>query len=99
MDSGCTSRYLVPHLCKKHVYNDAHLSAGRRKVCRRNWKKTVEDRGNGKIILEIPIDICYTDTVPDLTGTDETLPAPWGSVSADKFVRKVSNWKTIPSIS
>ena len=53
----------------------------------------------GKIILEIRIDICYTDSVPEYVGTDETLPAPRGSVSADKFVRKVSNWKTIPSIS
>ena len=52
-----------------------------------------------KIILEIPIDICYTDSVPLYIGTDETLPALRGSVSADKFVRKVSNWKTIPSIS
>ena len=84
----------------KNMYTTMHTCPrGVEKVCRRNWKKTVEDRGNGKIILEIPIDICYTDTVPDLTGTDETLPAPRGSVSADKFVRKVSNWKTIPSIS
>ena len=52
-----------------------------------------------KIILEIPIDICYTDSVPlYLAQTKHFLP-PRGSVSADKFVRKVSNWKTIPSIS
>ena len=64
-----------------------------------DWKKTVARPRNGKIILEIRIDICYTDFVPSYAGTDETLPAPRGSVSADKFVRKVSNWKTIPSIS
>ena len=66
---------------------------------RPDWKKTVATPRNGKIILEIRIDICYTDFVPSSVGTDETLPAPRGSVSADKFVRKVSNWKTIPSIS
>ena len=63
------------------------------------WKKTVMSGRKGKIILEICIDMCYTDSVPVAAGTDETLPAPRGSVSADKFVRKVSNWKTIPSIS
>ena len=62
-------------------------------------KKRVLSVEIGKIILEIHIDICYTVFVPYRLGTDETLPALRGSVSADKFVRKVSNWKTIPSIS
>ena len=63
------------------------------------WKKTGMSGRKGKIILEIRIDICYTDSVPSYVGANVTLPAPRGSVSADKFVRKVSNWKTIPSIS
>ena len=62
----------------KNMYTTMHTCPrGVEKVCRRNWKKTGEDWGIGKIILEIPIDICYTDNVPDLTGTDETLPAHW----------------------
>ena len=62
----------------KNMYTVVHICLpGEEMRFRQNWKKTVEAWGNGKIILEIPIDICYTDSVPDLTGTDETLPAHW----------------------
>ena len=43
---------------------------------KRSWKNSPAVGRNGKIILEICIDICYTDSVPGKTGTDETLPAP-----------------------
>ena len=92
------------HIYTKNLYTGKHQMSvwgGQRGWARFSiiWKKTAGSRRNQKIILEIRIDICYTDSVPYYCGTDETLPAPRGSVSADKFVRKVSNWKTIPSIS